>query len=148
MEEVTLSSTFISEDVSNKDTGSEFIDNGTQTDHEVLYESIMVQTWEPETCNIGVQTDSCNFLMKNFLTDDAKLQYYTGLSTFEFVMKPFAHGEKRHFYWRSFIIVLLNLGLQDIRSLSSRCITVYHVMSFSCSSRCNGGLVGVAYKIA
>jgi len=59
------------------------------------------------------------------LSDDAKVHYYTGLpncalflSTFEFVMKPFCHGEKCDFYWRSFIIVFLklwlNLGMQDI----------------------------------
>ena len=33
-------------------------------------------------------------------------------------MKPFSHGEKRSYYWRSLLIVLmklrLNLGLQDI----------------------------------
>jgi len=33
-------------------------------------------------------------------------------------MKPFFYGQKRHFYWRSFIIVFLklrlNLGMQDI----------------------------------
>ena len=38
--------------------------------------------------------------------------------TFEFVMKSFANGEKRCYYWRSFSIVLvklrLNLGFQDI----------------------------------
>ena len=68
-----------------------------------------------------------NFYDENcfFLSDDAKVHYYTGLtkcalllSTFEVVMKPFCNGEKRAFYWRSFLLVLLklrfNLGLQDI----------------------------------
>jgi len=94
--------------------------------NEVLSRSISVQTCAPQTCDVGVQTDDCHFFHeKNFLNDDAKVHYYTGLpkcalflSTFEFVMKPFCHGEKRDFYWRSFIIVFLklrlNLGMQDI----------------------------------
>ncbi|XP_065896091.1 uncharacterized protein [Dysidea avara] len=86
----------------------------------------MVQTTPPQTCDVGVQTDDWNFFNeKVFLSDDSKVHYYTGLtkcalllSTFEFVMKPFCNGEKRAFYWRSFLIVLLklrlNLGLQDL----------------------------------
>ena len=100
------------------------VDQETQT--EVSYESRMVQTYCPQFCNISVQTDKCNFFdEKNFLGDDAKVHYYTGLpnyevliSTFEFVMQTFADGDRRSYYWRSFIIVLLklrlNLGLQDI----------------------------------
>ena len=66
------------------------------------------------------------------------MQYYTRLSsylllkTFELVMSPFVHGDKRSYYWKSFLIVLLklklNLGFQDIayrmeisKSTVSRC---------------------------
>ena len=56
------------------------------------------------------------------MSDDAKVQYYTGLpncelrlSTFEFVMKSFVGGDNRSYYWRSFVVVLtLNLGFQDL----------------------------------
>ena len=59
------------------------------------------------------------------MSDDAKVQYYTGLATsllllktFQLVMGSFALGDKRSYYWRLFMIVLmklkLNLGLQDI----------------------------------
>ena len=104
-------------------------DMGTQTcvdNSEVLSRSKSVQTCPPQTSDVGVQTDDCHFFHeKNFLSNDAKVHYYTGLSkcalflsTFEFVMKPFCHGEKRGFYWRSFSIVFLklrlNLGMQDI----------------------------------
>ena len=62
---------------------------------------------------------------QNFLNDDKKVHYYTGLpnaeilvATFEFVMKLTAFGERHGFYWRSFLIVLLklrlNLGFQDL----------------------------------
>ena len=65
------------------------------------------------------------FLMKAFLLDNKKVLYYTGLpnadlllSTFEFVMKLTASGERCSFYWRSILIVLiklrLNLGFQDL----------------------------------
>ena len=112
---------------SEEDTGHVVLTNvATQTDQEVLYNSKSVQTTPPKTSDIGVQTDDWEFFdEKVFLSDDNKVHYYTGLtkcamllSTFEFVMKPFCKGEKRAFYWRSFIIVLLksrlNLGLQDI----------------------------------
>ena len=59
------------------------------------------------------------------MSDDAKVQYYTGLATsllllktFELVMGSFTLGDKCSYYWRLFMIVLvklrLNLGLQDI----------------------------------
>jgi len=61
-----------------------------------------VQTTSPKTCDVSVQTDDWNFFDENtFLSDDDKVHYYTGLtkcalllSTFEFVMNPFCHGEK------------------------------------------------------
>ena len=76
-------------------------------------------------CDKGVQTDDTDFFSEtSFLSDDAKVQYYTGLSsylllkTFELVMSPFVHGDKRSYYWRCFLVVLLklklNLGFQDI----------------------------------
>ncbi|XP_065907590.1 uncharacterized protein [Dysidea avara] len=80
----------------------------------------------PKMCNKAVQTDDDNFFCENnIMSDDAKVQYYTGLATsllllktFELVMGSFALGDKRSYYWRSFMIVLmklrLNLGLQDI----------------------------------
>lgn len=75
-----------------------------------------VQITPPKTGDVGVQTDDWGFFdEKVFLSDDNNVHYYTGLtrctllmSTFEFVMKPFCKGEKRAFYWRSFIIVLLS----------------------------------------
>ena len=53
-------------------------------------------------------------------------------STFEFVMKKLADGEKRTYFWRSFIIVLLKLrlklGLQDIAfQLNVSVATVTHL---------------------
>ena len=85
-----------------------------------------MQTKVVEFCTREVQTE-CNefFAESNFLTNDAKVHYYTGLpnselllSTFEFIMKPFVGGENRSYYWRSFIVVLtklqLNLGFQDL----------------------------------
>lgn len=87
--------------------------------------SMATQTPKIVTCDKGVQTESDDFFSENtFLLDDAKVQYYTGLSsylllkTFELVMSPFVHGDKRSYYWKSFLIVLLklklNLGFQDI----------------------------------
>ena len=74
-----------------------------------------VQTCLPHTSDVGVQADNCHFLMR-FLSNDAKVYYYTGLpecalllSLFEFVMKHFCHGEKWSFYLHCFIIVLLKL---------------------------------------
>ena len=107
-----------------EDTGSR-CSQDTQTT-EVSYECKIVQTHCPQFHSIGVQTDESNFFDEiNFLSDDAKVHYYTGFancdllrSIFEFVMKKFANGEKRSYYWSSFIIVLLklrlNLGLRDI----------------------------------
>ena len=92
-----------------------FVTEGTQTDigsHEVLHDSKSVQTTPPKTSDDGVQTEDYNFFNENcFLSDDAKVHYYTRLttkcalllSTFEFVMKPFCNGEKQAFYWRSFL---------------------------------------------
>ena len=97
----------------------------TQTDS-VLHDDKNVQTNIVELCTREVQTDCSEFFAEsNFLSDDAKVHYYTGLpnselllSTFEFVMKSFVDGDNRSFYWRSFIIVLiklrLNLGFQDL----------------------------------
>jgi len=76
-------------------------------------------------CDKGVETDYIDFFSEaSLLSDDAKVQYYTGLlsylllKTFELVMSPFVHGEKRSYYWRCFLVVLLklkiNLGFQDI----------------------------------
>ena len=73
----------------------------------------------------GTQVESDFFDEKIFLLDNKKVLYYTGLpnaelllSTFEFVMKLTAFGERRSFYWRSFLLVLiklrLNLGFQDL----------------------------------
>ena len=79
-----------------------------------------------ELCTREIQTECSDFFAENnFLSDDAKVQYYTGLpncelllSTFEFVMKSFVGGDKRSYYWWSFIIVFtklrLNLGFQDL----------------------------------
>ena len=125
MEEATQSSSVVTDHVSGEDTGPKFADKGTQTD-EVSYECREVQTCNPQLCDASVQTEPCNFFEeKNFLSHDEKVRYYTGLptcmlllQTFEFIMKPFSHGEKRSYYWRSLLIVLLklrlNLGLQDI----------------------------------
>ena len=101
-----------------------FCSQEVQTDSEVHHKT--VQTKVVEFCTREVQTE-CNefFAESNFLTNDAKVHYYTGLpnselllSTFEFIMKPFVGGENRSCYWRSFIIVLtklrLNLGFQDL----------------------------------
>ena len=105
--------------------GTGCVNQETQTT-EKTYESKIVQTHRPEFRNISVQTDESNFFdERSFLVDDAKVHYYTGFSnsgllksTFEFVMKEFADGERRSYCWRSFIVVLLklrlNLGLQDI----------------------------------
>ena len=87
--------------------------------------SMATQTPKIVTCDKRVQTESDDFFSENiFLLDDAKVQYYTGLSsylllkTFELVMSPFVHGDKCSYYWKSFLIVLLklklNLGFQDI----------------------------------
>ena len=57
--------------------------------------------------------------------DNVEVHYYIGFSssgllksTFKFVMKELADGERHSYCWRSFIVVLLklrlNLGLQDI----------------------------------
>ena len=79
-----------------------------------------------ELCAREIQTECSDlFTESKFLSDDAKVQYYTGLpncelrlSTFEFVMKSFVGGDNRSYYWRSFIVVLtklqLNLGFQDL----------------------------------
>ena len=83
-----------------EDTGSR-CSQETQTT-EVSYECKIVQTHRPQFRNTGVQTDESNFFDEiNFLSDDAKVHYYTGFtncdllrSTFEFVMKKFADGEK------------------------------------------------------
>ena len=48
-----------------EDTNSRYSNQETQTtDHEVSYESKIVQTHYPQFCNISVQTDKSNFLMK------------------------------------------------------------------------------------
>ena len=85
-----------------------------------------VQTTFVELCTREIQTECSDFFAEsNFLSDDAKVQYYTGLSncelllsTFEFVMKSFVGGDNRSYYWQSFIVVLtklqLNLGFQDL----------------------------------
>ena len=56
----------------------------------------------------GTQVESDFFDESNFLLDNKKVLYYTGLpnadlllSTFEFVMKLTAFGERCNFYWRS-----------------------------------------------
>ena len=89
----------------------------------------------PKLCNKAVQTDDDNYFCENnIMSDDAMVQYYTGLATgllllktFELVMGSFALGEKRSYYWRSFMIVLiklrLNLGLQDIAYRLGICIS-------------------------
>jgi len=43
-------------------------DVGTQTSVELLSRSVSAQTYPPQTCNIGVQTDNCHFFheKKNF----------------------------------------------------------------------------------
>jgi len=96
------------------DSVAETADNQTQT------------PTPPKMSDKAVQTDDDNFFCEtNFTSDDAKVHYYTGLATrllllrtFELVMGSLAHGDKRSYYWRSFMIVLmklrLNLGLQDI----------------------------------
>ena len=87
----------------------------------------------PKLCNKAVQMDDDNFFCENNITsDDAMVQYYTGLATgllllktFELVMGSIALGEKCSYYWRSFMIVFmklrLNLGLQDIVYLLGIC---------------------------
>ena len=73
----------------------------------------------------GTQVESDFFDESSFLLDNKKVLYYTGLpnadlllSTFEFAMKLTGFGERRSFYWRSILIVLiklrLNLGFQDL----------------------------------
>ena len=76
--------------------------------------------------NTAVQTENNGFFSETeFLSDKVKVHYYTGLpnaevlqSTFEFVVAFYAKGEKRSYYWGSFLIVLiklrLNLGFQDL----------------------------------
>ena len=76
--------------------------------------------------NTAVQTENNGFFSETeFLSDKVKVQYYTGLpnaevlqSTFEFVVAFYAKGEKRSYYWGSFLIVFielrLNLGFQDL----------------------------------
>ena len=94
-----------------EDTDSRYRNQETQTT-EVTYESKVIQTHRPQFCNISVQTDESNFFdERNFLVDNAKVHYYTGFSncdllqsTFEFVMKKLADGERRSYCWRSFII--------------------------------------------
>ena len=58
-------------------------DMGTQTCveySEVLSRSISVQTCPPQTSDVVVQTDDCHFFHeKNFMSNDAKVHYYTGL---------------------------------------------------------------------
>ena len=124
MEETATSSSVASSSVvaqvSEEDTDCVFVNEGTQTDRGVLCHSKTVQTTPPQTCDVGVQTDDWNFFNeKVFLSDDSKVHYYTGLtkcalllSTFEFVMKPFCNGEKRAFYWCSFLIVLLKFKVE------------------------------------
>jgi len=76
-------------------------------------------------CDKAVQTEDNDFFSESsFLFDDSKVQYYTGLSsylllkTFELVRSPFIHGERRSYYWKCLLVVLLklklNLGFQDI----------------------------------
>jgi len=70
---------------------------------DITFCSTLVQTCPPQTSDVGVQTDDCHFFDENrFLSDDAKVHYYTSLpkcalllSLFELVMKPFCHGEKQ-----------------------------------------------------
>lgn len=88
---------------------------------EVQTDSIMVTH-----LSTAVQTESNSFFSETeFLSDEVKVHYYTGLpnaevlqSTFEFVVAFYAKGEKRRYYWLSFLIVLiklrLNLGFQDL----------------------------------
>ena len=76
--------------------------------------------------SIAVQTEDNSFFSETkFLADQVKVHYYTGLPnaevlrcTFEFVVAFYAKGEKRNYYWISFLIVLiklrLNLGFQDL----------------------------------
>jgi len=68
-------------------------DMGTQTCidcNEVQSRSISVQTCPPQTTDVGVQTDDCHFFHeKNFLSDDAKVHYYTGLPTCALLLSTF-----------------------------------------------------------
>ena len=76
--------------------------------------------------NTAVQTEDNSFFSETeFLSDKVKVHYYTGLPnaevlrcTFKFVVAFYAKGEKRSYYWISFLIVLiklrLNLGFQDL----------------------------------
>ena len=64
--------------------------------------------------SIAVQTEDNSFFSETkFLADQVKVHYYTGLPnaevlqcTFEFVVAFYVKGEKRNYYWISFLIVL------------------------------------------
>ena len=88
----------------------------------LIHDDKKVQTTFVEFCTREIQTECSDFFTESkFLSDDAKVQYYTGLpncelrlSTFEFVIKSFVGGDNRSYYWRSFIVVLTKLqGFQD-----------------------------------
>ena len=100
-------------------------DKETQTQQPVMMDE-ETQTPKPPKitlCDKAVQTEDNDFFSgSSFLSDDSKVQYYTGLSsylllkTFELVTSPIVHGEKRLYYWKYFLVLLklkLNLGFQD-----------------------------------